>query len=258
MTRYVAIVVWAASLLCFPRLAGSQARNAGLLLEPPEVSVGLFYSGTDIQVSGDAPAADGLALVVTGEEQRADLKTKGRVWGLFWMNVGEVTFEHVPAFYRLVSSAELARLASPESLIRAGAGYPALAAQSSSGEGERGGELFGELIKLKEREGLFGVFEGALRIEREREGMVAFSCTVHLPALAPEGSYRFRLVGFREGKGEGLAEKALRLQEVGTVASLKSLAHEHGLLYGIVAVATALAAGLLTGFLFDLGSKGRH
>jgi len=102
------------------------------------------------------------------------------------------------------------------------------------------------------------VSEGDLRLEQGPDGAARFSCTVHLPALAPEGDYRFRLIGFREGRGEILAEKMLRLHEVGTVASMKSLAREHGLLYGIVAVATALAAGLLTGFLFDLGSKGSH
>jgi uncharacterized protein (TIGR02186 family) len=258
MTRYGAIALSAASLFCIAANLRSQSNAAELRLEPPEVSVGLFYSGTDIHISGEAPAVDGLAVLAAGHKQTVDLKTKGKVWGLFWMNVGEVTFEHVPSFYRLVSSARLDRLASPEALVQAGAGYAALAAGSSSKEGSRGGELYAELIKLKEREGLFGLSEGGLQTEPGPGGMVRFSCTVHLPALAPEGDYRFRLIGFRDGKVEDLAEKTLRLQEVGTVASMKALAGEHGLLYGIVAVATALAAGLLTGFLFDLGSKGSH
>lgn len=258
MTGCGAIVLWAVSLLFFPGVRGNQASVPELRLEPPEVSVGLLYSGTDLEISGEAPAADGLVLVAAGEERTVDLKVKGRVWGLFWMNVGEVTFDRVPAFYKVVSSAGLDRLASPEVQERAGVGYAALAARSYSGAGKREGELFAELIKLKEREALFGISAGSLRVEPGGDGTARFSCTVHLPALAPEGDYRFRLIGFRNGKAEDLAEKILRLHEAGAVASMKSLAREHGLLYGIVAVATALAAGLLTGFLFDLGSRGSH
>ncbi len=40
-------------------------------------------------------------VVVTGEKEDLNLKTKGRVFGVLWMNLGSVSFHEVPAVYLL-------------------------------------------------------------------------------------------------------------------------------------------------------------
>lgn len=245
--------------LCLaPALGAAAPQQAVLQVDPPELPVGLSYGGAEIRVGGTMPAADGAAIVVRGEESPLALKVKGKVGGLFWMNVAEAEFEHVPACYYVFSSGPLAGLGSEQALAEFEIGYAGLAIRPAGAAAGGGRGLVEELVRLKEREGLFGVFENGLAFGPAGAGVVGFSCTLRLPSRVPEGKWRIRLVAFRAGRGELLSERILDVYEAGAAAWIRSLALEHGLLYGIAAVATALAAGLLTGFLFDLGSKGGH
>lgn len=246
------------ALCLVPALGAAAPQEAVVRVDPPELPVGLSYGGAEIRIGGTMPAADGAAIVVRGEEGPLALKVKGKVGGLFWMNVAEAEFEHVPACYYVISSGPLAGLGSERAPAEFEIGYAGLGIRSSSAGADDRRRLVEELVRLKEREGLFAVFESGLAFETTGEGTAAFSCTLRLPSRVPEGEWRIRLVAFRAGRGELLAERILRVYEAGAAAWIRSLAHEHGLLYGIAAVATALAAGLLTGFLFDLGSKGGH
>lgn len=246
------------STLAVARILYPQEPAADLRLEPTELLLGLFYSGSDVHVSGRLPDAEGAVLVIRGAEGTVELKIKGKVGGLFWLNVGELKFERIPACYFALASGPLRVLGTPEALAEAGVGYDALAADSLGAADSDKERLFAELVKLKEKEGLFGIKENAFTLEPAEGGGARFSIAVPMPSAIPEGSYSFRLVAFHGGKGELLAERVLRVQEAGTAAWIRSLSRNHGFLYGIMAVATALAAGLLTGFLFHLGSKGGH
>jgi hypothetical protein len=88
--------------------------------------------------------------------------------------------------------------------------------------------------------------------------MVRVSTEFHLPAKTPPGEYRILAHGFAGGEGRLLGTAQLRVVQVGMAASIRTLATEHGLLYGILAVAVAIVVGLLTGVLFGLGSKKAH
>lgn len=239
--------------------AGAAApQEAALHVVPPELPVGLSYAGADIRITGTMPAADGAAIVVRGEESTLALKVKGKVGGFFWMNVADAEFEHVPACYYVISSRPLAELGSERTLAEFGIGYAGLGIHSSSAAADDGHRLVEELVRLKEREGLFGVLQNGLALGATGEELAAFSCTLRLPSRIPEGAWRIRLFAFRSGHGELLAERTLHVYEAWAAAWIRSFARENGLLYGIAAVVVALAAGLVTGFLFDVGSRGGH
>lgn len=239
---------------------GDPAEGHGTLaVEPDVVRVGLFFNGALLHVQGTIPAGHQAAVVCAGNEGRLDLKKKGRVWGLFWMNTGDVVFDHVPSVYLLCTSAPLKELAPAGVLSRLGVGVEALEARTAAGGSAAGREkLFGELVRLKKDERLWSIVESTLSLKPGGEGRLEAAADLFLPARTPPGEYRIRLVSFRDGEGEDVAETATAVRQEGFPAFTSRMAHERGLLYGIVSVVVAIAAGMLTGVIFGRGSRRPH
>ncbi len=237
----------------------SAAGHAVLAVEPDVVRVGLFFNGALLHVQGTIPAGYQAAVVCAGKEGRLDLKKRGRVWGLFWMNTGDVVFDHVPSVYLLCTSAPLKELAPAGVLERLGVGVEALEARAAAGGSAAGGQTtFGELVRLKKDERLWSVVESTLSLKPGGEGRLEAAADLFLPARTPPGEYRIRLLSFRDGEGADVAETATAVRQEGFPAFTSRMAHERGLLYGIVSVVVAIAAGMLTGIVFGRGSRRPH
>ncbi len=234
------------------------AAQGGLAVTPARIGVDLFFNGTTLQVLGTIPAGHQAAVLCVGNETRLDLKRKGRVWGLFWMNTADVAFDHVPSLYVLRTSAPVAQLAPLDVLARLGVGYGGLEARAtptdSSGDVHA---TFRELVRLKTHEELFSVVEGAVALERGVPDRLEVAADLFLPPRTPPGSYQVRLFSFRDGNGALVGETTVLLRQVGFAAFTSRMAHERGLLYGIASVLLAIAAGMLTGIAFGRGSKRR-
>jgi uncharacterized protein (TIGR02186 family) len=217
----------------------------------------MFYNGADIGVHAVVPRGAEIAIVCIGKREEVSFSQKGKVFGFIWMNVGEVVFADIPSTYLLNTSAPLERLGSSELLADLGLGYSSLE-RDQRREPEDEGNFFHELVRLKESEGLYGVSESAITTAGSDAGGTAFDTEFHLPAKSPPGSYRIILYGFTPEGGKLLAEKEVRLEQVGSAAFISNLGEEHGLMYGILAVIIAIGVGLFTGVAFGLGSKGGH
>ncbi len=264
------------ALLLAARGASAQSPDpsrAAIRVEPGTVQVGMFYRGTTVRVEGTAPAGWRLALVLLGKEGRVELKQKGKVWNVLWRNVGSVVFERVPSLY--LASADLEgvhpdRLSVPADL-RLGPGFDAIEARVLPADADDvTRRLFREFIKLKVEERLYS-FERRRPEDASDQavpsgvvlarfgsstGPARVSAAFSLPASAPPGVYEIRMIGYRDGGGELLATEKLTAERVGLARLVSSMAERHGLLYGILSVILAMAAGLLTGVVFATSRKG--
>jgi uncharacterized protein (TIGR02186 family) len=257
----IAMIAAGVSLLSFATASPETAPGGAASLEvtPATVGVHAFFNGATLRVEGFAPAADDLALVLSGPRGKVELKRKGKVWGVLWMNVGEVSFQDVPSVYMLAASRPLCDLAPSEVRARLGLGTDALAAHCAHACAEKEGErLFAELVKLKQHEGLYGAAQEALLTTPPDRGKKHYSANFSLPARIPVGTYSVVLWGFAGGAGTPLAEAEVRVASVGVIHDIAELARTHGLLYGVLAVVIALVTGLITGVVFGLGGKKGH
>jgi uncharacterized protein (TIGR02186 family) len=237
----------------------NSAVQAALLVEPDDIRIDLFFNGARLHVRGTIPAGHQTAVLCTGNESKLNLRKKGQVWGFLWMNTADIAFDHVPSVYVLRTSAPVAQLAPVEVLTRLGVGYDGLEAranfQGSAGDGHA---LFGELVRLKKDEGLFSLEEGAALLKPGSQGRLEVSADLFLPARTPPGDYRITLYSFRDGEGAVVGETSTTLRQEGFAVFTSRMALERGLLYGIVSVVIAIAAGMLTGVAFGRGSKQHH
>lgn len=249
------IVVLPAALWAFAGLA-APSPPASIQIEPKEINIGMFYRGAAAHLSGTAPAGFKLSVACVGPEAKVELKKKGKVWGTLWMNVGDVVFDHVPSLYLVRSAFDGARpdARSVRPDVRLGLGYGGVEAQVvPARDDENKRRLFAEFVRLKEHERLYSA--GPLAVEGGGPA-AAVSADLALPANIPPGVYDVRLYGYQGDQGELLASDTLTVRRAGLVELVASMAQRHGLLYGILSVVVALAAGFLTGVLFSKASKG--
>jgi uncharacterized protein (TIGR02186 family) len=230
--------------------ARADSRSNRVQIEPDNVRIGIFYAGQTIRVKASTPASREIVIRVTGPEQPLALKKKGKKFGVLWMSVGEVHYAAVPAVYLLRSSGKLEEIATPETLDRLKLGFDALRDQIPAGSEDGARELFGELVKLKQKDHLFFSEVAGVQLDPSGSGRQEATGVFFLPAKAPVGDYTVDVFSFQDHQGELIGTAKIHLQRGSVVSSITSLAANHGLLYGCLAVAVAILAGLLTGFIF--------
>ena len=231
-----------------------QASAQEIRVEPGAVTIGTFFGGAQIRVASDIPQGCGAVLEVIGKKVEEELMRKGRRWDV-WMNEGEIDIDGVPCLYMAASS-------DPDLLMGkhqdAPWGYEALKKKASFRGGLKRNEVpefFREFVLLKEDHGLYGEFPGALRIDPSAGRLSRVHGVVDLPARVPTGIYRVLLTVIRDGHPVEQRSVPLEVAMVGLPAFLSTLASRHEVLYGLLAVALAMGAGILSGFLFR---GGRH
>jgi hypothetical protein len=233
-----------------------------LVVEPPVVSARLFYHGLTVRVEGTAPAGHEVAVVIIGKYTSIDLELKGKVGGLIWANTGAVTIENVPSLYLLATSPGLRDLLEANAIESPLVGYPAIESQCrlspATGIDEEH-RIFEEVVKLKEKEQLYGVAEGRVGLTTgEGAGDRACSAEFFIPPDVPVGSYDVYLLAFDRYRETVHASASLTVEQAGLAAAISAMARERGLLYGVLSVIVALLAGVLAGIVFGHSSKGGH
>ncbi len=163
-----------ATLVCLPPALRAE-QPVTLNLDPTSISISAFYNGTDVKVSGEAPADAELLIRLTGTRHDVTLKKKGKVGGLLWMNIGEVTFENVPSVYLLYTSKALGEMATSDNSNKwdsMGLGFDAIKQDMKVMPTTNDKEVvFKEFMKLKKHEELYKLNPDAVQFANTNGAM---------------------------------------------------------------------------------------
>lgn len=246
------------ALIVIPGLAcSSQATEEPLLIKlaAKTVKISTFYNGTTLDVTGSVPVANDVVLQVRGPKQDVHLKEKGKVAGFLWMNKTDVSLENIPAVYMLYTPA-----GATENFIgpELGIGYKALVNDITiSPESSDKAFIFGEYVKLMEKAGVYAINEATIHYDEPNDGMKCFSTTLHIPSKMIAGKYIVEAIAVKNGQIKAKTQEVLTLELSGLPAVISSMAYDKPLLYGVMSVFIALAAGLIIGVVFR-GGDGAH
>ncbi|MBI5248602.1 MAG: TIGR02186 family protein [Desulfomonile tiedjei] len=230
------------------------AETSDLSVSPTTLDIRESFRGAPVAISAEIPQGASAVLEVRGVAHEDHLLRQGRRGGL-WMSVGEVTVHGAPSVYYLLSTLDL----HSHSDIASRWGYNALQKQTEFQGAiprEGSGELFEQLVKLKENEGLYGVFPKSLKLTGTSKDKSTLEGQLTFPSNIPPGNYRIVLSVLNSGKLLEQKSFELTVEMSGLPGLLASLANEHAALYGLIAVVIAIVTGFVTGFLFK--SKGAH
>ncbi|MFH2130957.1 MAG: TIGR02186 family protein [bacterium] len=164
---------------------------------------------------------------------------------------------NIPDVYLIYSSKSISDLSrNPQGAqLDLGLGFQSLEKQvtitSDAREPEDNSELFAEFLKLKKSEDLYGAFENGVLFQPGDESLKQFSAEIVIPPRLKKGQYEMTLFVIHEGAVIEKASQVLVVKEVGFPAFISFMAWEHSAIYGILAAAIAICAGLLMGFIFS-------
>jgi len=239
--------------------AFSQTSPVGIdTIQPQKIYIDSFFSGQKVAVRAMVPFGAKVVLRLLGPRENLALMKKGRVGGL-WMNVEQVHFQSVPKVYLLWTSEKLSALGTRDSLKAMKLDYLSLLSGTLQNKKNRGEEslLVSELIKLKEADKVYHIFEGAVQIKPwERRVWDQADAVLELPSKIYPGIYTLELIAFKEGKGRLVHASTIEVKLAGFPALVSNLAARKGLLYGTLAVIIATFSGLMIGIVFS--SRGGH
>ena len=239
-------------------IASSACLAAGSLelkLATDTINITTFYNGTTLEVSGTAPADADVVLEVSGAKKDVHLKEKGKVLGFLWMNKTDVSLENAPANYMVyIPDVPADKLLNTQT----GIGYQALVRDIViNPASEDKAFIFGEYVKLMEKSGVYGIYPGTVKYGPAGGETKTFSATLVVPPKMNAGTYQVRAYAVRNGAVADRTEAELTVRLQGFPAMIYSMAYDHSLLFGIMAVVIAIGAGLGIGALFK-GGGGAH
>lgn len=240
---------WRALMLCLLAFAALPARGEEVVagLSQTRVAITTTFSGSEILIFGavkrEAPAVQDppLAIIVTvaGPSQPVTVRRKERRLGL-WVNAESVLIGAAPSFYAVATTAPLSEALSEAEDLRYKVSIPrAIRAVGIARQPDGATGFVEALIRIRGEKGLYQTLPG----EVELTEATLFRTSIALPANLTEGVYATRVLLTRGGEVVDIYQTTIGVQKVGLERWTYVLAHERPLVYGLLSLAIAIAAG---------------
>jgi len=243
----------------FVMVGGTASAKLTATANHDHITIDFFYHGSSVSVRGVSDPGTDLVIKITSPEGHESLRQKGKVAGLLWMNVGKLTFEHVPSLYFLHSTKNLTEILNNEELNKYVLGYPALETHAEvspvSGDAEKN-RWFGEFVKMKEASKVYSTSSGKISTTT-KDGEQEYYVLMDWPYQASPGEYTVTVYAVKDNKVVEQAESKVSVEQVGVIKSFARMAKESAATYGIISILAALGAGFGVGLVFRKGG-GAH
>ena len=241
IVRLLALVL----ALVLPRTSMAEGEMIVLGLSHDEVAITATFTGSEILIFGavkrDAPVPTGgpleVVITVSGPLAPVIVRHKERHYGI-WINSDAVSVDAAPSFYAVATTGPLHDVLSETEDLRNSISIPQ-AIRSVGALVENSADYTDALIRIRAGEGLYQVLEGAVDLEQQ----TLFRTQVALPANLIEGNYATRIFLTRDGKIVDSYVTEIEVQKVGVERWLFNLSYDFPLLYGLLSLAIAIAAG---------------
>jgi len=223
-----------------------------------DIKIGLTYHGSTVSVSGMTDINVDLIMKITAEDSTEKLMRKDKAAGM-WMNVEEITLDHVPEVYYLRSTKDPETILSAEQRNQYVIGYPALREKidlKPAKPPEQRAKLLDDFIKYKEDGKLYGESLGDVDIKPEDSGE-SYYTVFDWPYQAPPGEYQVEVYAVKDGQVIDTAESQVTVEQDGAVKALSDMARNNGAVYGLAAIGVSVTAGFGVGIVFKSGG-GSH
>lgn len=230
-------------LLILPAPLKAEQVVAGL--SQSRISISTNFDGSEILIFGAVKREDAITLdppleviiTVEGPSRPVAVRRKEKRFGI-WVNTDTVEVDAAPTYYAVATSAPWeAAIKDIEDLRHKVSIRRAIRSVGATIEGSE--DFTDALIRIRERKDLYQTNIGSVRFDES----TLFNTSVKLPANLTEGDYTARFFLTRGGEVLDIHQKVIPVQKVGLERFLFRLAHDQPLVYGLMSLAIAIAAG---------------
>ncbi|MDJ0949984.1 MAG: TIGR02186 family protein [Alphaproteobacteria bacterium] len=234
--------------LALAALALNSVRAAPLTADLSDhlIKITTGFTGTDVLLFGATDGPGDVIVVVRGPAARTAVRRKHRVAGI-WVNRSQVVFSDAPSFYAVAASRPLEELMGTQALKRhqLGPWGIKLTAEEEDDDGLRIAYQ-AALNRIRSAEKLYQLESKKVRFLGEQ----LFRVDITFPSNVPTGIYTVQVFLVRDGDVVTAQTTPLKIEKHGFDYEVFEFAHTHSALYGLFAIALALAAGWLASVVF--------
>lgn len=210
------------------------------------VAITAGFTGTELLVFGSTQRSGDVVIVVHGPKEDVVVRRKERIGGI-WVNTDALTFEHVPAFYHMATTAQTLDGLAPSALRRHTIGVENIRLKPQGNVDPVERKAFSEaIIRNKVNVGHYSAEPGLV----ERRGGRLFRSSILIPTNVPVGTYTIETLLIDDGRVIGAQATPLFVNKEGVGAQVFRAAHDWPMTYGMVAVLIAVFFGLAANWLF--------
>jgi uncharacterized protein (TIGR02186 family) len=239
MLRRLALLI---CLLATP----AAAEEVVLGLSSDKVRITATFEGSEVLVFGAvkrqaAIPDEPLDVIVTiaGPSKPLTMRRKERVLGI-WVNTDAVEIDAAPSFYAVATTRPLDQvLSNVEDLRHRVSINRAIRSVGAPAEVEDAQTFTDALIRIRKKNNSYQMLEGAVALDEQ----TLFRTAIELPANLTEGSYQTRIFLTRGGAVVSQFETAIEVRKVGLERWIYTLSREQPMIYGLMSLAIAIAAG---------------
>lgn len=190
------------------------------------------------------PMPGDVVITLRGPDQPIKVHRKRPAAGLLTPNQ-TANFSAAPSYFAVASSRPLGQITTPTTIWTENLDPAPLARLAGPTPRDTDpGAFRSALVRLKRAEGLY--VTQALKISAQS----LFRATFDLPANAPVGRYEASVYLFCGRQMLQAQRGAVTVERTGVERTVHTFAHEHPIVHGLVAVAMALGAGLLSALIY--------
>jgi uncharacterized protein (TIGR02186 family) len=225
----------------------ARAEEVVLGLSSDSVSISTNFDGSEILIYGAIKRKEAIPegsplqviVAVVGPSQPLTVRRKDRRFGI-WVNTEAVEVDAAPSFYAIATSAPWTEVLSDTEDLRHKVSIPRAIRSVGAPMTVNDSQSFSEaVIRIRSANGLYQLNEGSVDLRQQ----TLFSTRIAMPANLTEGDYATRILLTRGGEVVGQYQTAIDVRKVGLERWLFSLSREQPLLYGLMSLAIAIAAG---------------
>ncbi len=257
MKNLFSLLILSVSII-FANLSPAKAESLQMGISVDQVPVDSSFNGAEIVIFGSIETTEQAALFrgeydvvirVEGAPEDVIIRKKDRIGGI-WINNEAESYESVPSFYAILSARPLNLISNSIELGPVSLGINNLG-KNIPVEGQKTlimnpGEFSDALRRLRIEQDLFSEIPGTLK----QLSPSLFRATLSIPANVPIGEHKVTAFLFRNGEILNTNESSFKIEKVGFERWIYDLAHEQGLLYGIMAVLMAIFTGWAANAIF--------
>ncbi|QFT79411.1 Putative transmembrane protein [Roseovarius sp. THAF27] len=234
-------------LIAFLFMAGPvMAEEVVLGLSRDKVAITATFDGSEILVFGAVKREEKIPeepldviVAIAGPSKPVVVRRKERRFGI-WVNTDAVEVDRAPSFYAIATTGPLDRVLSNVEDLRHSISIPRAIRAVGTASDTVDPQAFTEaIIRIRKANGAYSLQEGAVSLDEQ----TLFRTSIAMPANLTEGAYKTRIFLTRGGEVVSTYETAIGVQKVGLERWIFNLSREQPLIYGLMSLAIAIAAG---------------
>ena len=223
------------------------AESVVLGLSRDKVAITTSFDGSEILIFGaikretEIPDGPPLEVVVTVSAPSSPVmvRRKENRYGI-WVNTDAVEVDAAPSFYAVATSGPLPEVLTAVEDLRHKVSIPRAIRSVGAPQNILDSKNFTEaLIRIRTRARLYQLLEETVAVDEQ----TLFRTSIRLPAALVEGDYATRIFLTRGGKVISQFQTTIDVDKVGLERWLYDLSREQPLIYGLMSLAIAIAAG---------------